>query len=423
MNETAATDTAATGTAATGTAATEEATPSMPKAARTATLVGLPLIVLFEMLSYYGLRAVSASYMEGVDDSFSGWVPLVGLGGTLLAAGAGLAFGPWSVLVAGLLFAGVGALLMGALPPELALVGAMTVAFAHGLVRPALYGAAAAPFGRDREHARNALFVGLGMAANVGGFLGPPFLGTMADTFSYAIGFAAAGVLAVPALSGAFALASRVPRGAQRAGWSPPPLGAAHLGLVLGFAALAALPFVFGSGLGFERRLEIVGQSGGVWVLTLVEAAVAIVVGLGGLVGLIVLHLRGARVSTLVLIGVGLLGTAASGGLFLVLDSTGPALWLAVGLAAMGPVLVGPLLMSRLCGDLPPRSATAVASAWVLLTSWFSALRPVVHWSVSPSLAWIGAVSAVVLGIALLVGARRLERVIHPPEVDAPTKF
>jgi hypothetical protein len=101
----------------------------------------------------------------------------------------------------------------------------------------------------------------------------------------------------------------------------------------------------------------------------------------------------------------------------------GPVFWLACALGAVGPVLVGPLFISRVCGDLPPRAATAVASAWVLLTMSFRAFQVAFDWRLSPSFAWIGAGSALVLGVALLVGARRLDRVLHPPDEPTPTKF
>jgi dipeptide/tripeptide permease len=415
----------------------------MTSANRWTAYLVLPLFAVFEASGYYAMRSLLTIYL--VETHGGGWEELrsqmflmsgASIAGTIVAAMVAVGTGPWVVLALGSLAAVIGLGALGILPPELSTVGALLVSFGHGLLRPALYGAAASTFREQREHLRDSLFCLLWMALNAGGFLGPLLGDQLRESFGARPIFLVAAVfvgiaLALAAVGTLVSLVSR-PKPAPKIAFRGPQVGAT--------IAIAAVGTLAWCASGWTSEIPATGISGAhdpyapVQWLHLVSPVV--VGSLSGLCGAVfaVLYLVKVRVPTLAIAGVGsvMLGLAGIVALILLPPYAEGTVGLSLALLGVGEALFAPLLLSRATGDLPWRLETAVVALWLAAFQIVSLLTSSVmegeSWP-SRGLAWAGVALTLLSGAALVVAAFALRKLLAPPvepapkEERAPTEF
>lgn len=412
----------------------EDAMPAVP---RWLSLALLPLAALFDAGSYYAARSVLVLHLrESATVGDLGLaltvVTVASLAGTVLAGLVAIGAGPWAMVVAGGALSAAGALLLGVLPPDAALLGAVLLGFGYGLARVAIFGAAARACPDFRtEHLRNATcfaiygatnLVAMGVseaASNLSRELGPRpvFLGAaLSAGMLFVIGVGLG--IAVWATSDAKDASTEEPK----------RTGDAHLYAAIGTLILGAFVWTFWTS-GFELVFELVQAGEGGYeahaallrvnpLFVTVGCAFAFVVSLG-------LHFAKVRAPTLVVMGVGLVLISAGLVALLGADSADDAIvWPAVALLSIGEALAAPLVYSRLAGDLPKRLPTlALAGFWVLTLSPGILLRALeLDEGLTRSFAVLGAVSAGLVGIGAAVLGVLWRRALHP-DVEKPTEF
>lgn len=404
---------------------------------RLSIFVLLPVVVVIERFTYYAMRNAiwSSALAQGLDSeeirTLVGRLTLMLVFFPLLGGLLALAILPRWTLVIGACVTAAGYAILGALG-EPSTSAFLVLAIGLGLLRPAAYAAAATTVRDPEESLRNALFLGLYCAVNVGSLLSGLVVEllqsgseeTRAGTLSLVSWIAAALlVLAVP-LSAAIALAPRFDR--EPAVPAPRFTGRGEIGAVLVILVLAsgwlaidvAAPFQYRH-LPYDLRvayylnpvlviavsvLGIIGFSAAVFARRRIPALYVIPAG-ALLVALSVLPL--------VPIGFGADGEAA----------TALAV-VSVALASLGEPLFFGLVLSRAAAIHPRTSALAVA-IWLLgigvVSQLWSKLDPLLERS-SPMTALavlLAAALGTVIGAIALVALQRFgARHLWP--ADAP---
>jgi len=402
--------------------------------ARWSSFAILPAVAFFEGAAWYGTRTVLSQYMVSEGGSTSAEVgtlhaviSVVGLVGTVLAGLGAIAIGPWAFMALGTLVACGGALALGILPPDAALLAAALLSFGHGLLRPTIYGAGARAFGDDREHLRSALFLLLWGSMNLAGWLSPMVTGSFGGVLvdgGAGLAFVLAGGSAALAflLATGLAVAVVVTREKDPAKRSNPPARGVHLVVVFGIVLVVVMPWGLVTSTSFDHLFVLVNALDDPDAMSTFFSINPLTVMLAcafGAVVLVVLHVTKVRLPTLLLVGLGLVILGAGMVMMLLVDRDAPsvaAISLALVTMAVGEVLVGPLLLSRVTGDLPYRLETLVAALWIglasvpsMIVSWLDADEP------SRALAWSGVIAVVCLGCVLVAAAFPLRRVFAAP--------
>jgi len=336
------------------------------------------------------------------------------------------------VLAAGLLLCSAAFLLLGFVGPDLFTIAAHCASFGEGLVRPALWASALVAFARPHEAGRLALCFAMWGAMNVASLLsttlgsqtygaGVEFTGIAAAALSTL----AAG-LAVLLLIGAVTL-----RGAPEERATEPTL---HWNRGVFLAAAALLVLLLGPWTGL---MAIFGPLGAAFydappspVATPVWLALnpGVVVWATALLAatFVLLAMSRRNVSGVRILGIGLVVCALGVGIVSVEAARASAapLLLGVGLMSVGEAIAGPALLARLGGDLHWRAVTGVVAIFfgggVVLHLAAGAYRE--HVAEAPSsfaTPVAGAVSALVVGLALVVFAGPLQRRLYQPDVPA----
>lgn len=399
-------------------------------ATRWASFFLVPAIALFEAGAWYGARSILTIYLlQAGNLSHADVGPvmtvasLATMAGTFFAALIAAATGPWMPAIAGALVAALGFFGLGIVPAELASVLLIVASFGHGLVRPAVYGAAARAFDRERENLRNALFFFAWSAVLVAALASPAGAGWAMSSFGARVVFFGLGAIASLALllaigGGIVALVTR-PRGKTARGTR---VRGAHLAIVAAIVLICVVPALYASGAqnhvfgrqGQDLDPEVVGS------LLATSSMAGVLVGiLGGLISL-GLHLAKLRVPALLGSGVGLLAMGAGAVIIAISGESVDGLRAGLVLSGGGEALFLPLLFSRIAGDLPFRLETASIALWLLMTqalSLFSTMSSAAEGT--PILVWAGAIGALVVGVALIAVALPLRRAFEPAEADA----
>ena len=390
---------------------------------RISNFIALPLIVMLESMAWYGMRGVMSGYLVELGYGFGSggldtahiytvthWVTL---GGTLLGGLLAVAAGPLPVIIAGLLMAGLGIAAMGAATDQLIYAPLILASLGVGLFRPALYGAALIGMGYPREHLRGTLCVLLWASMNVAALLAMPLTELARNAFGYTTTFAMQGMLALLAAVIAAGLGA-VHLVYRNKGPAEPDTTRGFDGRILavlgGVLVLCAIPWgsynfayeLFYTGLFVQQ--DIWGYDQMDWIFNLNPVIVLLTALLLGAL-LLGLHFTRVQLSSLVFIGLGLMGVGLALGLLSVepVRQSMPGLLLALGLLSVAEVLAGPLLISRLGGDVHWRLATLVVALWLLVTGFIGQLLGLLR-GYGPNEDFTMIVGFMLAAIALLFG-------------------
>lgn len=378
----------------------------------------LPVVVFCDAFSWYAMYSLIALHLNdagmsveqvGTLLSISRWLIV---GATLVGGILAIGTGPWILLGAGALIASAGLGLM-SLSTDTATVGLALAAIGHGLMRPGLWGAAARAFEGRHEPMRNGLFVLLWGSTNVAALISP----AASASARSALDFTA--ITLVGALLVSFAMVLAVIGGGVT--WhvhrhDPPEPGFAiqgrHALAVGGIVLLAGLPWG-AYGLVYRtldeafRHLPVAQR--GLWY-SINPTAVSVVAGLLCVV-FVVLFLLKKQVPTLLFAGIGM-ALVGIGAAVLGLASSGipsmPLVLAGILISALGEVMAGPLLISRIAGDMPKRLVCLAPALWLFVTG---AMSSVLFAAVAavPDIAdaaiWVIAALSFVVGAVFAAGA------------------
>ena len=207
-----------------------------------------------------------------------------------------------------------------------------------------------------------------------------------------------------------------------------PREGYAHLAVIGGVLVVGGLVWALFSS-GFDLLFLIARDSPGAyddhsWLMSVNPGVVLAGCVIGGLLS-VVLHVAKIRVSTLLPIGVGMLLVSMSlAALLAADDAMSPIVLPAVVLLSVGEVMVGPLLLSRVAGDVGPRLHTLAVAGFFLVSTTPMLLISAV--SSEPETARV--VSALAAGAAGLAGlgfivAASLTGRLMFPDAEQPREF
>ncbi len=405
----------------------------------------LPLILLLESIAWSGYIGVLFDHLGTVgytDMEVGGFIARWSLGQTGLAfAGAlvagllALLVGPAPVLVLGLLLASASVGWLAVAGPGEVLGPALLASAGAGMTASGTWCTAALPLQRTGESARNAFFLLLYGLTNVAILVGEPLApvavgrwGTSTVLLACAALLAVCAVLALPLLVtwvGALRSPERRIRPRQDA-WLIPLM----VGVVL--VVVCALPeanVTWAYVLVGDALRGLPGEGG--WLSRFNPALVVLLTAAGGVVFLLLAR-NGRTVPTLLPVGVGLVLVApACVALLFEGVRTSPA-----GLAAvtfvltLAEVLVVPLLLSRLAGDLHWRTSVgllgfwgAVSSPWLMrmVDSWLVYGLEVEQHLLPVAVSMAGAVVGSLLVIAAPLLQRRVYDRLDDPPPDPPS--
>lgn len=392
-------------------------------------LLLLPGAILFERLAYYAMRTVLVlRLMRYLGQSAHGVGQILSAMGvasvfTLLIGGAlCIVLRPGIVLVLGSIIGVVGySLLSVSSSAALVWVGVLMLSLGEGLLKPAAFAMVAIELAYPREHLRSALFVLLYGATNLGavaGSLGSDAISAHAGesaSFGFATGLAVVGVV--------LAAGATVADFLMKPGEAAEPGPAARRVVAGGAILLAcAVPYYATMALWDDYRLQIMRSTRGAASAVHALSPVMAIAATGVLfVALLVLHFTRVKVSAVSGIGIGL-AIYAAGATPLLLESMFPggALLAAGGsvVMALGEVVVGPLLLSRVIGDIPPRFAGLVAGTLLAVTYGVPSLSDGVSsaWPVATgALFALAVLVCLLLGVTLLVLASAMRRRFYEP--------
>jgi len=416
------------------------ATPSFVRAGslrRLLIFLLLPVLVQLHATAWYGTRSIQHVFLydAGWDHSSIGVVFAVtsalGILGMLLAGIVGAVVGARLTLLLGLLLAGVGFLGM-ALPPPAVFVAFLGVgALGHGLITPSVSATVVDAFPRPREALRGAALALVYAAVNGGAMAGSMGAPAMSNLWGAVVVFAVCGLVAL------LAVPFCVPLFVAPAG--PPendPTTRIHVpGLIasVGLLFLLVVPIALRNHA-FQQHfvtatLHAGGVSSGFWMSinpgTIVAATVPLVLLLA------LLGFAKLRLPDLLPAGIGLLLSALTTAMLAVPPSVLPAplAVTAMVLGAVGELLAGVFVVSRIGGDLHWRLSTPLLAAWFAGTYTLAAACQLVappDYGGNGVPIWFMVVTAVVLALAGLVtvlAAIPLHRFVYPdPTMPAPTE-
>ncbi len=410
----------------------------MPRLARWLSFALLPFAGFLDAAAYYGSRAVLFVHFAEAGGAYEAYgtammaASVASLFGTLLSGAIGLTRRPLLAAAAGAAFLLGACGLLAALPPQTALVGAVALGFAHGTLRTALWGAAAHPFGDFRsEHLRNAVCLALYGASNLAALAMVPLAQWVSETWSTTAVFTLAAMAGVPILLvvlGVDGAAFWGERERDALSAPAPREGYAHLAVIGGVLVVGGLVWALFSS-GFDLLFLIARDSPGAyedhsWLMSVNPGVVLAGCVIGGLLS-VVLHVAKIRVSTLLPIGVGMLLVSMSlAALLAADDAMSPIVLPAVVLLSVGEVMVGPLLLSRVAGDVGPRLHTLAVAGFFLLSTTPMLLISAV--SSEPETARVvsalAAGGAGLAGLGFIVAASLTGRLMFP-DADQPREF
>lgn len=410
----------------------------MNPARRYSAIAVLPAIAMLHRLGTWTARAELWSHLSelGVEaDRLGGLYEAqhyVVAGFTLVGGALSVVMGPLPVLLLGLTLSAFAFGLM----PEASAGGAevlmMLQGAGSGIARPALWAAAVLPFGRPHEAGRNGLLALMWASMNVAAFCAP----WISDRLTW-VGNGDAGFVFAAVMSGTCAalaaplcllwLTTRTaapgdgePEPAYRLDW--PVLGVACATIVLVAVPWGGLMSVWGP-LSRHVYSAAPGSFGPeIWM----GVNPVLVIWAAGLLAAVFLLLSLTRrnVPTLLLAGPGLVLLAVGVGMLSFEPVRTSVAGLGCGLVVMtlGEALAGPLLISRVVGDLHFRVVGMVMALWLVLTDVLRILGnadgPAQQLLESYPFAIAGgsAVLAVPLGIALAAVAIPLHRRLYLPD-------
>jgi len=409
----------------------------MSNASRWASAILAPLIALFAGMGWYLSRSVLFAYAMDAglasEDvrAMHTTQSYVGMLGLVFAGVIAIALGPSLPLILGAGALSAGLLAVAVLPIDAAPLAFGLAVLGHGMIMPAIYGALARAFDGELESLRNAAFLVVVAALNVGGFASPLLGSSLREVGGTRSVFLSAGAFAafalvLAAILGVIVLMTRKkeqPESSPARGGPrdkpAPSAGWIRAGVGAGLVVVCAVPWALSAGtamwlLAPELRYGMREMEAS--RLDLLNPAVVIALSLLGAVVFVVLHALRSKVPALLVAGLGLavLGVGAALSAALIDDD---ARLVTVGavlvIGAIGEALFMPLLLSRATGDLPLRLETAVAAAWILAIRVIMMLTAFV--SDEPSgqraLLWVGALAALVVGVGLAAASFPLRRV------------
>lgn len=370
--------------------------------------------IALERAGYYGLRSVVWRWLEdgGMEPargsslyySLTTLAPLAG-GLVLIAAR------PAWTAAAGMALAALGYLLLAVLPPSVAIAPLAFAALGTGLARTGVIIALASALPEEglRNGAFAAVYLLINAAAAIAALSGPwvsERLGSRPIFFGAAfLTLAGAGLMVVPAL-----LARGEPE---------PPVrddaGRGAMGVLL--LSLAALVF-----FACESALDVL-QSGTIQSFGgIADARIAYLVNPIAIAGfapvivllLLVLHSANVRVSTVMVIGIGLL-FAPFAVLAQLAGHANPISAIASTVAiSFGEALVGSFLLSRAASSVHPRGNGMVIAFWLVASSGLGYLTAGIEQGPTAAFAIVTSVFAFLAGVSLVLLHRTFDEAFFP---------
>jgi len=354
--------------------------------------VALPSIALLAAGSWYGLRSLLPTYliMAGVPYATLGLLYgslTFGRAGAFLCGGILAAIaGPHVAAATGLGLCTAGLLVLSAasyVPASMTpfYAGVALATFGSGLATPGLWGAAAATFARPAHGYRDALFLLMYAAVQVGASaagLSPLMSLTVVGSLPVPPFLAAAVLAGIGAVLAAGLVASQVALPPVPESDPSERFDGRPVALALGLAALAIAPWT-----GFTTILDQLYSlpyaiSASAAPSAFVTGVNPVIVFLASVIGAAVAAALAALrfdFPTLPLVAAGLLLGALGGGIGAAAIPVSAALIpVAMMVASGGEALVTPLLMSRLTGDLHWRASALIVGGWLSATTFTSGL-------------------------------------------------
>jgi POT family proton-dependent oligopeptide transporter len=345
----------------------------------------LPLVLLLERFAYFGARSMLGLYMRDLPPEGLGLqttdmgsafatLSLMLIAAPLLGGAIAIALGPGITLGVGAFLASSGYALLGAGGAGDLDVALGLIALGVGLFRPSALALAASELGEGRENVRNALFLLIYVAINVGAFLAPMSLGFLRTRagFSVIFGGAAGAALLASILGGGLLLALRFLGPAPKD--RPATDNRAVIGVLLLFVAV--VPSIIAQAAESETLYSVAGGAKSAMTMTAifgVNPIITIGASLAGCVTMLILSVTTRfTVPTLLVIGAGLVACAiGAGGLALLAAASAPLplLMLVTAITAVGEAVTGPLALSRASVAAPPRFSALMIGGWMAATS------------------------------------------------------
>ncbi len=412
---------------------------------RLAAVLFLPAILTLQAWAWWGTHPILVDGHYAEIAAYAGTTErTLTLVGIAAAAAAAVAVGPWLVLAGGLFLVALSWFLVPVVGPAWMDAARNGAALGYGVIAPCLWAAAVLPFPRPYEAARNAMVIGLWALAGGTAIAGPVLWEMLLNQGGGVLAYGSAATLAGVAASLAALLwagwfLTRDPDADAEAVTErldlPVVATAAALGVVvvLPYSAAmtwfdAAAPMFSGIGGSYSSATGYVFGvpvylptlfSGAWWEL--VNPAFVGWFGLLVSACFVVLATARRNVPALRVAGLGL--AILSLGVTLLDPNRAPEQLVAVfALLALGEVLVGPLLLSRIGGDHHWRATTAVVGAWmaarITTAAGLTWLRDNVP-AASDLHLW-GALAGAAVGLVLIAAAGPLQRRLYVP--DVPTE-
>ena len=398
----------------------------------------LPATFAFERMAYYGMRAMLFLHMSSelgmpTADASRVYTVTAGVGIVTVLVGGALCIvlRPSLVVAAGALLGIVAYVLLAASGSTASLWFALLIlSLGQGLFKPAVLAHAARELPHPRFHLRAALFVSLYSAINSAALMGSSSSGALAAVRGTGVSFVLSIVLAsiglVVALGAGgvdlFVKPNTPPSSPLRAG--KVAIGAAVL-------VVALLPYHMAMSAESAMEFSVLRAAGASSYGMLQTLNPVVVMGTCFLLFATFLALHFTKVRDLTLYGVGIgvtiLALAAAPTMIAAVSgsSLGDLSWL-VGLSivgmAVGEAIAGPLAMSRVVGDLPPRFTGLAAGVWLATSAgagWLSSLVGSVAPAANKIVLALSVVACLVVGIALVALTGYLKRNLYEPASGA----
>ncbi|MEZ4226107.1 MAG: hypothetical protein R3B13_34495 [Polyangiaceae bacterium] len=394
----------------------------------------LPAVYAFERSAYYGMRAVLFLHMNrelGMSPSDTSvvykFVSIFGLATVILGGLLCIVLRPAIVAAVGAAIgiAGYGAMAIAS--DKTVLWGALFVlGLGQGLFKPALLAHAARELPFPRFHLRGAAFVALYAAINSGALTGTSG-GALAAATSPSTSFAVSLVLAIVAFVICVVVMGAdlfVKVNAPRA--PTPPAGRVVLaGLLL---CTALLPYHAAQGVGADIQFDALRSAPSSFgMLQTLNPVIVFIVCIVAFLVLTGLHFTRVGDLSPWIVGAGLVVFALGTAPLMMATTAGSGsstalVGLSVVVMAIGEALVGPLGMSRVLGDIPPRFVGLAASVWLLFAgaaSWAGS-GMAAAWRAAAPVMFVGVVVVcLVIGVAVLALSRYALRNVYAPATEA----
>ena len=347
----------------------------MPIGRAIAAFALLPFAFVLERFAYYSTRSMMIPFLMARSTGDLGAaeigqklavLSMVQYGSFLLGGLIAFAIGPAITMTLGATLIAASFAVLASGPDQLG-VFTVLLGVGEGLFRPCLLALAALFVPHPRQSLRVALFVGLYLLANVGGFgggsVGGLFHGNFETLFILAAAIAGFSVLVCVAVT-VIHFASKA-RAIEPTAMGKPAL------LALALSVLVA-PYALAFPVAHQLQFDIAHRAGAaaseITIMFWINGVVIGLVSLAYLAVLVVLHFQKKRVPVSYPIGAGLL-LFALGGLPLVFGDSLIAVYAAAVVLALGESLIFAFAVSRVAADSHPRVAALIVAAWLFLWS------------------------------------------------------